>query len=194
MIRRAHLAIGALLIATAACSVRGTDIKTTPPAPAAAFENAAESMLATTAPVDAWWTTFRDARMTALVEQALTRSPDVRQATAVVRLARARLREQEGTNWPAGGASTSFERSRSQIGVAPTADVNLFDAGVDASWEVDVFGARRASIAGARADFARERSLRRLTLVSVAAEVVLAYTDVRGTQARLAVARDNVAN
>ena len=51
-----------------------------------------------------------------------------------------------------------------------------------------------ASIAGARADFARERSLRRLTLVSVAAEVVLAYTDVRGTQARLAVARDNVAN
>ena len=60
----------------------------------------------------------------------------------------------------------------------PAADVNLFDAGVDASWEVDVFGARRASIAGARADFARERSLRRLTLVSVAAEVVLAYTDV----------------
>ena len=72
--------------------------------------------------------------------------------------------------------------------------MNLFDAGVDASWEVDIFGARRASIAGARADFARERSLRRLTLVTVAAEVVLAYTDVRGTQARLAVARDNVAN
>ena len=72
--------------------------------------------------------------------------------------------------------------------------MNLFDAGVDASWEVDVFGARRASIAAARADFARERSLRRVTLVSVAAEVVLAYTVVRGTQARLAVARDNVAN
>jgi outer membrane protein, multidrug efflux system len=67
------------------------------------------------------------------------------------------------------------------VGVA-AADLNLFDAGVDASWEVDIFGARRASIAGARADFARERSLRRLTLVTVAAEVVLAYTDVRGTQ------------
>ena len=132
--------------------------------------------------------------MTSLVEQALGRSPDVRQATALVRLARARLREQEGANWPLGGATAAFERSRSQIGVAPIADVNLFDAGVDASWEVDVFGARRASIAAARADFARERSLRRLTLVSVAAEVVLAYTDVRGTQARLAVARDNVAN
>ncbi len=193
MIRRAQLAIGAVLIATAACSVRGTDISPAAPTTRAAFESV-DTALATTEPGDAWWTTFQDSRMTSLVEQALSRSPDVRQATALVRLARARLREQEGTNWPVGGATAAFERSRSQIGVAPTADVNLFDAGVDASWEVDVFGARRASIAGARADFARERSLRRLTLVSVAAEVVLAYTDVRGTQARLAVARDNVAN
>ena len=131
--------------------------------------------------------------MTSLVEQALNGSPDVREATALVRLARARLREQEGENWPLGGAGATFQRSRTQVGIA-AADVNLFDAGVDASWEVDIFGARRASIAGARADFARERSLRRLTLVTVAAEVVLAYTDVRGTQARLAVARDNVAN
>ncbi len=193
MIRRAHTAIGTVLVAATACSVRGTDIRPVAPTPRTAFESV-DTALATTEPGDAWWTTFQDSRMTALVEQALSRSPDVRQATALVRLARARLREQEGTNWPVGGATASFDRSRTQIGVAPTADLNLFDAGVDASWEVDVFGARRASIAGARADFARERSLRRLTLVSVAAEVVLAYTDVRGTQARLAVARDNVAN
>jgi NodT family efflux transporter outer membrane factor (OMF) lipoprotein len=191
--RRAHCAIGAMLIALTGCSVRGTDIKPVAPTPPAVFESATDTALATSEPVDAWWATFQDARMTSLVEQALGRSPDVRQATALVRLARARLREQEGTNWPTGGATAALERRRSQV-VFPGADVNLFDAGVDASWEVDVFGARRASIAGARADFARERSLRRLTLVSVAAEVVLAYTDVRGTQARLAVARDNVAN
>ena len=193
MIRRAHAAIGAMLVATTACSVTGTDIKPIAPSPSAAFESA-DAVLARTEPIDAWWTTFQDARITALVEQALARSPDVREATALVRLARARLREQEGSNWPVGGASAGFERSRSQIGVAPTFDVNLFDAGVDASWEVDIFGARSASIAGARADFARERFLRRLTLVSVAAEVVLVYTDVRGTQARLAVARANVDN
>jgi outer membrane protein, multidrug efflux system len=194
MIRLSLPAIGAVLAAITACSVRGTDIQPVAPTPAAAFERAVDPALATAEPVDAWWTTFGDARMTALVEQALSRSPDVRQAAALVRLARARLREQEGTNWPIGGASAGIERSRSQTSAAQVADANLFDAGVDASWEVDIFGARRASIAAARADFARERSLRRLTLVSVAAEVVLAYTDVRGTQARLAVARDNVAN
>jgi NodT family efflux transporter outer membrane factor (OMF) lipoprotein len=193
VIRRAHPALGVVLIATTACSVRGTDVRPVAPTPAAAFESA-NSVLATTEPVDAWWTTFGDERLTSLVEQALRRSPDVREATALVRLARARQREQEGTNWPFGGATASFERRQSQASVSAAADESLFDAGVDASWEVDVFGARGASITAARADFARERSLRRLTLVSVAAEVVLAYTDVRGTQARLAVARDNVAN
>jgi len=193
VIRLAHPAIGAVLVAITGCSVRGTDVRPVTPTPPATFESR-DTALATTEPVDAWWTTFQDARMTSLVEQALARSPDVRQATALVRLARARMREQEGANWPVGGASARFDRSRSQAGLPPISNADLFDAGVDASWEVDIFGARRAAIAGARADFARERSLRRLTLVSVAAEVVLAYADIRGTQMRLAVARDNVAN
>ena len=123
-------AIGAVLVATTACSVRGTDIEPVAPPTAAEFDSA-DAAFSTAEPVDPWWTTFGDARMTSLVEQALLRSPDVRQATALVRLARARLREQEGTNWPVGGATASFERSRSQIGVAPTFDVNLFDAGVE---------------------------------------------------------------
>jgi multidrug efflux system outer membrane protein len=193
MIRRMHPWIGTALVAISACSVRGTDVSPVMPTPPAAFEGASTATLATTDPVDAWWTTFQDARMTLLVEQALSRSPDVREAAALVRLARARMREQEGTNWPVGGAAGRVDRSRTQA-VLTVADANLFDAGVDASWEVDIFGARSAAIAAARADFARERSLRRLTLVSVAAEVVLAYADIRGTQTRLTVARDNVAN
>ena len=193
MIRMAPLAISAALVAITSCSVRGTDITAVPPTPADAFESR-DTSLAITEPVDAWWTTFQDARMTSLVEQALAQSPDVRQATALVRLARARMREQEGANWPVGGLSARFDRSRSQAGLPPISNSDLFDAGVDASWEVDIFGARRAAITGARADFARERSLRRLTLVSIAAEVVLAYADIRGTQLRLTVARDNVAN
>jgi NodT family efflux transporter outer membrane factor (OMF) lipoprotein len=191
--RRAYPTVGALLMVTVACSVRGTDITPVAPVPPAAFESR-DAALATTEPIDPWWTTFQDTRMTSLVEQALSRSPDVRQATALVRLARARMREQEGANWPTGGARASYQRSRTQALSAVVADADLFDAGVDASWEVDIFGARSAAIAGARADFAREQSLRRLTLVSVAAEVVLAYADIRGTQARLTVARDNVAN
>jgi outer membrane protein, multidrug efflux system len=194
MMRPARALAGVALLGTAACSVKGTDIEPVAPMPPAAFEAAADASLATTEPVDAWWTTFQDARMTALVERALGRNPDIRQATALLRLARARMREQEGTNWPFGGARAGYGRSRTQASGSAVSDIDLFDAGVDASWEADVFGARRAAITAARADVARERSLRRVVLVSIAAEVVLAYMDVRGTQARLAVARGNVAN
>jgi multidrug efflux system outer membrane protein len=194
MIRAAHALAGLAMLATVACSVRGTTVEPVLPEAPAAFEGAGEAALAATEPVDAWWTAFEDARLTALVERALDRSPDVRQATALLRLARARMREQEGARWPLGGARGGYDRARTQAGASPVSDIDLFDAGVDASWEVDVFGARRAATAAARAEFARERSLRRVTLVSVAAEVVLAYTDVRGAQARLDVARGNVAN
>jgi multidrug efflux system outer membrane protein len=195
MTRRAHPLIALAFAAITGCSVRGTDIKVVEPIAAPAFDGAADAALASAQPIDAWWTTFDDARITTLVEQALNRSPDVRQATALLRLARARLREREGANWPFGGVSAVLDHRRTQAGgITGPADIDLFDVGVDASWEVDVFGARRASITAARADYAQERSLRRLTLVSVAAEVVLAYTDVRGTQARLAVARENVVN
>jgi outer membrane protein, multidrug efflux system len=194
MMRGAQVAVGLAAIAAAACSVRGTDIQPGPLTAPASFERAADPALASTPPVDAWWTTFGDARLTTLVEQALQQSPDVRQATALVRLARARFREQRGANWPLGGANVVYQHRRSQAAGLVVSDDDLFDAGIDASWEVDLFGARRAAITAAGENFARERSLRRLTLVSVAAEVVLAYTDVRGAQARLAVARDNVAN
>jgi hypothetical protein len=85
-----------------------TDIKPVLPTPAAAFESA-DRTLASAEPVDAWWTTFGDPRITSLVEQALNRSPDVRQAAALVRLARARMREQEGANWPLGGARAGYD-------------------------------------------------------------------------------------
>jgi hypothetical protein len=77
---------GALLIAITGCSVRGTEVEPVEPVSAAAFADATNAALAVTEPVDAWWTTFGDERLTSLVERALTRSPDVRQATAVVRL------------------------------------------------------------------------------------------------------------
>jgi len=92
MIRRAHLAIG-LALAVCGCSVKGTNIAPVAPAAPRSFEAAADPALASTLPVDAWWTTFADNTITTLVERALSGSPDVRGATAVVRLARARLRE-----------------------------------------------------------------------------------------------------
>lgn len=70
---------------------------------------------------------------------------------------------------------------------------NQYSTGVDASWELDLAGGTRAGVAAADADIAASQASLGDTKVSVAAEVALAYIELRGNQARLALARDNLA-
>lgn len=59
-----RLAILLSLLTVTACSVRGTDIEPVEPGASPAFDAAADAALVSTLPVDAWWTTFGDARVT----------------------------------------------------------------------------------------------------------------------------------
>jgi outer membrane protein TolC len=68
---------------------------------------------------------------------------------------------------------------------------DLFEAGFDASWEIDFWRGNRRSLeaAGARSDSAQEvgRTLR----LEIIAEVARTYIDLRSAQARLASARSD---
>src|SRR5439155_231312 len=69
---------------------------------------------------------------------------------------------------------------------------DLFQTGFDARWEIDLFGGVRRSIEAASADLAASQEGLRDTLVSVLAEVVRNYVEVRGLQRRLAIAQENI--
>ncbi len=153
----------------------------------------------------AWWTQFGDATLSGLVERALARNLDVDAAVARLRQARAGVRAAVGAQLPSigvsGSASRSVGRERDRI-VDPASgaiftsggDASVFDAGLDAAWEADLFGGLRRSTEAARADAAgSEASLHNVQL-SVAAEVGLNYVDARLAQARLKIARDNLAS
>src|SRR3989454_5645348 len=73
-------------------------------------------------------------------------------------------------------------------------DQNVWDAGVNASWDLDVFGGIRHTVQarGALADVAQE-DLRDVQ-VSLTAEVARAYFELRGAQEQLEVARQNAEN
>jgi len=69
---------------------------------------------------------------------------------------------------------------------------NMFQAGFDASWEIDIWGGTRRSVEAATADLqASEENLRNV-LVSLLAEVGVNYIELRGAQRRLAIAEDNI--
>lgn len=135
-----------------------------------------------------WWLRFNDPLLSSLVTQALQANTTVRSAQAALAQARA-LRDVASANMgPTVGASVSAQRSKS--GDNPAG--NSFRAGFDASWEPDVFGGKRAGLSASEAEALASQASLADTQVSVAAEVAVAYLQLRGSQARLAIARSNL--
>ena len=103
----------------------------------------------------AWWTTFDDRMLTSLIERTVQSNPTLQQAEARVRQARASRRIAAADLWPQIGASGSYTRERtSKNGPSQTVGGKVFDlfvAGFDANWEVDIFGGIRRSVEAADA-------------------------------------------
>ncbi len=141
----------------------------------------------------AWWTTLNDPELSSLIDRAVSGNLDLKKARARVREARARRGIAKADLFPTLDAtgSASLEPQPAKIqGAGKTSD--LYAAGFDAGWELDIFGGVRRSVEAAEADLqASEEDLRNV-LVSLLAEVALNYVDVRTYQARLAVAEANL--
>lgn len=137
-----------------------------------------------------WWERFDDPALTGLIVQALAANTDVQAAQARLRQARAQRDVTAAGLSPGITAAASAQRSKQGDDSAS----NLFRAGFDASWEPDIFGATRSGVAASDADVRASAGSLANTRVSVAAELALGYMQLRGFQARLAIARENLAS
>ncbi len=137
-----------------------------------------------------WWRRFRDPLLSGLIEQALFTNTDVLNAQAVLRQARAQRNVTAAGLQPTLDLAGSGQRSRPAGGSAS----NQFRTGLDAGWEIDIFGQIRYGVTAAEQDVLASTASLGDVQVSVAAEVALAYIDLRGNQLRLEIARQNLAN
>ncbi|MEO6092498.1 MAG: TolC family protein [Novosphingobium sp.] len=142
----------------------------------------------------AWWGRFGDPQLTALIAAADAGSLDLRVARARLAEARANRDVTAGARTPAVDAAASATRNRlSENGQFPIGripgfqrDFSLFDAGFDASWEIDLWGRVRRSVEGAEARAEAADADARATRLSLHAEVARSYIELRAAQARLA--------
>jgi NodT family efflux transporter outer membrane factor (OMF) lipoprotein len=175
----------------------GPNYKTPPLQMPAAFTNQAQEGLSPGGVEASWWRGFQDERLNQLVALALANNHDLRVATARLREARALLAETSFDRYPTVTSQGSYTRQRlSEARTFPGADrdIELYDVGFDASWELDFFGRVRRSIEASAADVGAAEANRRDVIVSLLAEVARNYFELRGTQNRLAVARRNAEN
>jgi multidrug efflux system outer membrane protein len=153
------------------------------------------------AAVAAWWEGFHDTELNSLVERAVCSNLDLRIAQSRIREARAQYGGAYADLGPTVNAGASYDRwhqSQHQpvlgdFGVPSSAfENNLYQAGFDASWEIDVFGGKRRAVEAAKAQLSASEFGQRDVLVMLLGEVARDYVDLRGFQKRLAIANQNI--
>lgn len=196
--RRAAFAVPLIL---AACSGPQAKSLAAQPVPASYLAPQTQAL----AP-GAWWQReLQDPALARLIAAALANSPDLAAAVARIDQARAGLRASQAERLPLlnGSASVTWNRSSpnesgfdpGNIPGAPKVDRTrtLYRAGIDASWDADLFGRLRADARAARARLNAanlDAAAVRLTLVTDVARNLVA---ARAASAREKVARETTA-
>ena len=212
-----RLAASLLVLGLTACTV-GPDFKPEQPlAPddwsswrSGGVELAGQS-IATGAPLAEWWLVFNDETLDQLQRRALEASPDMQ--TAALRFAQSRAQRQtvaaqRGPEIDAIGgvsrqraseyaASTRILDSvagnnRDSLAKALGEPFTLYQAGFDASWEIDLWGRVQRSVEAAEADIDASEALFYSVRLSVASELARNYFELRTAQRLIQLTREDI--
>lgn len=148
-------------------------------------------------PVADWWEQINDAALNQLVSNALAHNHDIRIAQASLEESRALLRNSRYGRFPTVEAEVKGTRQKLSDEFIPAGSDRInesYQAGFDASWELDLFGRVNNQVKLNRAQMRARQADLRAAHVSVAAEVANAYITLRGNQHLLAVAENNARN
>ncbi|MEX3954987.1 efflux transporter outer membrane subunit [Trinickia sp. EG282A] len=149
-----------------------------------------------------WWAGFGDPQLTRYVTLALEQNLDLAQAAARVAQARAGLGAANAALLPSGNVSGQAARVYQSV-ETPLGRVlnstpgfdrygNDYEANFNASWELDLFGGLRRGRQAALAEYQASEAGAAATRLAVAAQTADIYITIRGLQARLQVARNQV--
>ena len=143
-----------------------------------------------------WWRQFDDPVLEALENAAVEANRDVRSALARFDQSRAVFDEDKRRRYPTVTAGAFVDVREQNLPAAGDEPVrtNTYRAGLDASWEIDLFGRVRAAIAAASANAESFEAALASVRVSVAADIGLNYFELRGLQQRLSVLDRSLTN
>ena len=183
-----------LALALAACAV-GPDYKA-PDTEAAQFDSTDVQAKAFDRSrfESVWWKQFDDPVLNQLVQASLDGNRDLRVAFARLKSARAIRDDAANDQFPVVTSRASSEIGKGQIPGQTTQRVNQerYDLGLDMAWELDLFGRIQRQIEASEAQEAAAQADLQQLQVSLIAELVDAYGQLRGAQLREKIAMANL--
>jgi multidrug efflux system outer membrane protein len=186
MHRLAPLALAASLCGCASVTEEPYE-RQGPPAPAAWVEQPAQA--AATWPDAEWWKTFGSAELEGLIRDAQANNHDLRAAATRVAQARGNARSANAALGPVVTGSADAARSKSSGGSTS----NGFSLGLQASYEVDVWGRNRSAATAADLGVMSSEYGREVVRLALTADVASTYFQLLSLDDSLRVAEDNLA-
>jgi NodT family efflux transporter outer membrane factor (OMF) lipoprotein len=148
-----------------------------------------------------WWKSFRDSRLSSLVERLLAQNLDLQTAAerVIQSVAQREAAVAQGLPHIEGQSSSTYNRQSpngtlSLITPAPGAplEYGLFHDGLTSSWQLDLFGRVRRAVEAADANALAAVENRHGVAIAAVAELAQSYMQLRGTQDRLRIAQRNL--
>lgn len=146
-----------------------------------------------------WWKSFRDSRLSSLVERLVAQNLDLKTAAerVVQGVAQRQVAVSRGLPHVEGQSLNTYNR------VSPNADLfvllpgasveyALFREGLTSSWQLDLFGRVRRAVEAADAETLASVENRHGVALAALAELAQSYMLLRGTQDRLEIAKRNL--
>lgn len=188
----AALALGSALLS--ACAV-GPEYRSPPPVDTGSGWTQPVEATSASASADLarWWRTLGDPVLERLIDTALAENRDLRQAAARIDEARALRERVAGDRLPTAAVSASVnQRRQSENGPLPVGSIpglsatqTIYDAGFDAAWEIDLFGAKRRALEGADARLQATEAEAQGVRLRIVAEVARTWFTAAGARREL---------
>ena len=143
---------------------------------------------------DQWWKTFGDATLDSLIGVAMNQNPSVLMAINRIDQAKAQWRISQSDFYPSFSLESGWSRQQTSGNTGtgtPQSRNGYYDASVNMSWQLDVFGTIRQRVKAQKENFAASKEEYNATMVSLCAEVASAYFNLREMQQELEVLRHN---
>jgi len=145
---------------------------------------------------DQWWKAFQDPVLDSLISVAVKQNYSVLTAIDRINMAKANLRMERGNFFPTIGLNAGWTRQQSSGNTndLPQSTQHYYDASLNMSWELDLFGSIRNRVKAQKESFAASKEEYTGTMISLCAQVASAYINLRELQQELAVVQKNCAS
>jgi NodT family efflux transporter outer membrane factor (OMF) lipoprotein len=142
-----------------------------------------------------WWKQFNDPILNDLIERAYSGNLSLKEAVTRIDIARGAVDVSESELYPqvsGTGSVTDYEYSKETNAAGPHREGKLYDVGLSAGWELDLWGRVRRSVEASDASYEASLEDYNYTLVILYSEIAQSYINVRSAQKRLQLTQANL--